>query len=47
MTEVGWELFFRTGLPQAYTFAKAAAQDDARKRTQGKREKRNQKETVQ
>ena len=31
MNQAGWELFFRTGLPQAYSFAKAAERDVARK----------------
>ena len=27
MNQAGWELFFRTGLPHAYSFAKAAQRD--------------------
>lgn len=46
MNKVGWELFLRTGLPQAYTFAKAAEHGnecDPRQvqvRRKGKEEKR-------
>lgn len=44
MHETEWELFFRTGLPQAYSFAKAVERGSETKRTGGKIDVRDQKE---
>lgn len=40
MTDPAWESFFRTGLPQAYTFAKARMKDGVRTKKHGKGEKK-------
>ena len=42
MQQAGWELFFRTGLPQAYSFAKAAERDDRQKRSEERKTKQQQ-----
>jgi hypothetical protein len=42
MNQAGWELFFRTGLPQAYSFAKAAERDGARQRVKAKKSEQQQ-----
>lgn len=46
MVDSTWELFFRTGLPQAYNFAKAR---DAKQNcsVRPKRQNRDRQETVQ
>lgn len=36
MRQAEWELFFRTGLPQAYSFAKAAERRGNRRRSEEK-----------
>lgn len=45
MHETEWELFFRTGLPQAYSFAKAMERGNERKSAREKKDVRDQKET--
>lgn len=42
MRQAGWELFFRTGLPQAYSFAKAAERDGRRNRSEERKTERQQ-----
>lgn len=46
MTEPTWELFFRTGLPQAYTFAKARDAKTNRS-VRPEKESRDRKKNVQ
>ena len=42
MQQGGWELFLRTGLPQAYSFAKAAERDGRRRRSEERRKEKPQ-----
>lgn len=42
MQQAGWELFFRTGLPQAYSFAKAVERDGRRQRSEEKKTEQQQ-----
>ena len=42
MNQAGWELFFRTGRPQAYSFAMAAERDGAGQRGKAKKSEQQQ-----